>query len=198
MKHTITHHPGEAVLRSADVIVVAKTDSAQPSDVGRVAREARGVNPRAELVYGASPVTLDDPEAVRGQRVIVVDDGPTLTHGGMAYGAAYVAALRAGAAEIVNPRPFAAPEIEEVYRQYPHLGAVLPALGYYPEQLEALRETIDRVDADLVVAGTPTDLAALIELKKPVVRARYEFAEVGEPRLGNLVAEFLKRKELVA
>ena len=197
-EHTITHHPGEAVLRSADVVVVAKTDSAQPSDVGRVAREARSVNPGVAVIYAASPVTLDDPEAVRGKRVIVVDDGPTLTHGGMAYGAAYVAAQRAGAAEIVNPRPFAAPEIEEVYRQYPHLGAVLPALGYYPAQLEALRVTIDRVDADVVVAGTPTDLTALIELKKPVVRARYEFAEVGEPGLANVVVEFLERMELVS
>jgi predicted GTPase len=196
-EHTATHYPGEAVLRTADVIVVAKTDGASAADIGRVVHDAREVNPRAQVIHAASPVTLDDPDAVRGRRVIVVDDGPTLTHGGMAYGAAYVAALRAGVAEIVDPRPFAAPEIEDVYRQYPHLGAVLPAVGYYPEQLEALRDTIESTDAELVVSGTPTDLSALIELSKPVIRARYEFAEVAEPGLRGIVEAFLERAGLV-
>lgn len=195
---TTTHYPGEVVLRMADVVVVAKSDAASDAAIERVLADVREVNPAAQVVRAASPVTLDDPDAVRGRRVIVVDDGPTLTHGGMAYGAGHVAAIRAGAAEIVDPRPFAGPEIQAVYREYPHLGAVLPAVGYYPEQLDALRETLVRSDAEVVVSGTPTDLAALIELDKRVVRARYEFAEVGRPGLGEVVRQFLERAELAS
>jgi predicted GTPase len=187
-----THHPGEAVLRMADVIVIAKTDAASDVDVRRVSEAAVTVNPKARLVRGASPVRLDDEGAVRGRRVLVVEDGPTLTHGGMSYGAGYVAAVRAQAAAIVDPRPFATPGIAKIYAQYPHLGPVLPAVGYHAEQVAELRETIERVDADVVVAGTPSDLSALLKPTKPVVRARYEFAEAGgEPGLGALVDAFL-------
>ncbi len=187
------YHPGEAVLRMADVIVVNKVDVASASGVQAVIDEARGINPRADVVRAASPVCLDDPEAVRGRRVLVVEDGPTLTHGGMAYGAGYVAAQAAKAAAIVDPRPSAAPAVREIFARYPHIGPVLPAVGYDRQQLEALRETIDRAGVDVVVAATPLDLAALIELRTPVVRARYEFADAGATTLASHVELFLSR-----
>jgi predicted GTPase len=192
--HEATHHPGEAVLRMADIIVVAKVNAASDADIQQVTEAARTVNPTAHIVRAASPVTLADPQQVRGKRVLVVEDGPTITHGGMAYGAGYVAATEAQAAAIVDARSAAAGSIAEVYARYPHIGAVLPAVGYHPAQLEALRETINRADADVVVAATTCDLAALIDIDKPVVRVRYEFAEVGEPGLGSLVEAFLRNK----
>jgi len=186
-------HPGEAVLRMADVIVVSKVDAASVADVERVVDEARAANPRAPIVRAASPVYLDDPEAVRGRRVLVVEDGPTLTHGGMSHGAGLVAATRGGAAEIVDPRPGAASALREVFARYPHIGRVLPAVGYDAAQLAALRETIDAAAADVVVAATPIDLAALVRPRTPVVRARYEYADAGEPTLGAIVDAFLER-----
>ena len=192
--HEATHHPGEAVLRMADIIVVAKVNAASDADIQQVTEAARTVNPTAHIVRAASPVTLADPQQVRGKRVLVVEDGPTITHGGMPYGAGYVAATEAQAAAIVDARSAAAGSIAEVYARYPHIGAVLPAVGYHPAQLEALRETINRADADVVVAATTCDLAALIDIDKPVVRVRYEFAEVGEPGLGSLVEAFLRNK----
>jgi predicted GTPase len=182
-----THHPGETVARMADVIVVAKCDAASPADVQAALDGARAVNPTATLVRAASPVRLDDPAAVRGRRVLVVEDGPTITHGGMAYGAGLVAATAAGAAVIVDPRTSATPEIADVYARHPHIGRVLPAMGYGDAQLAALRDTIVRAQADVVVSGTPIDLAALLAVELPIVRARYEMAEVGAPRLGDVV-----------
>jgi predicted GTPase len=190
-----SHYPGEAVLRMADVVLLAKVNSAADADIQSVTENARRINPQAVIVRGASPVKLDDPAAVRGKRVLVVEDGPTVTHGGMSYGAGYVAATQAQAAEIVDPRAAAHNEIAPVYVQYPHIGSVLPALGYHPAQLEALRATINSVDADLVVAATPCDIGALIDINKPVVRARYEFAEAGEPGLGSLIENFLREKK---
>ncbi|MEX2450095.1 MAG: cyclic 2,3-diphosphoglycerate synthase [Rhodospirillales bacterium] len=187
-----THHPGEAVLRTADIVLVAKTNSAADADIERVTANARNVNPDAIVIRGASPVRLDDPEAVKGKRVLVVEDGPTITHGGMPYGAGFVAATQAQAGEIVDPRNGAADGIAAVYAAYPHIGAVLPAMGYHPAQLQALQSTINAADADIVVSGTPCDLAALIAIDKPVVRARYEFAEAGEPTLGDLLEKFLR------
>jgi predicted GTPase len=186
-----THHPGEAVLRMADIIVVAKVNSASDANIQLVTENARRINPAAAIVRGASPVQLEDPAAVRDKRVLVVEDGPTITHGGMPYGAGYVAATAAGVAEIVDPRQYAVGEIAEVYRQYPHIGAVLPAVGYHPSQLRALGQTINTTAADIVVAATTCRLDALIEINKPVVCARYEFAEAGEPGLGSLVETFL-------
>jgi predicted GTPase len=139
-------------------------------------------------------VTLEDASAVTGKRVLVVDDGPTITHGGMPYGAGYVAALQAGAREIVDPRASAVGEIAEVFRRYPHIGKVLPAMGYSANELAELRATINGARADVVIAGTPADLTRLIDIDKPVVRARYEFAEVGEPRLSELIESFLHRR----
>jgi len=192
--HETTHHPGEVALRMADIVVVAKVDAAAPADVQQVIASIRTVNPTATIVRAASPIQLDQPEAVRGRRVLVVEDGPTTTHGGMAYGAGYVAATHTHATEIVDPRPFAVPEIAAVYAQYPHIQAILPAMGYSATQLEALKQTIDRVPADVVVAATPIDLAALIQVNKPIVPARYEFAEVSEPGLAAQVTAFLDRR----
>ncbi len=185
------YHPGEAVLRMADVVVVNKVDAASAADVQRVVDEVSAINPRAPVVRAASPVRLDDPERVRGRRVLVVEDGPTITHGGMPYGAGYVAATRGGAAAVVDPRQSAHPLIAAVFAANPHIGSVLPAVGYGAAQLEALRETIDGSAAEVVVAATPIDLAALIRVDKPVVRARYEYADAGEPTLGAFVDRFL-------
>jgi predicted GTPase len=196
--HELAHHPGEAVLRMADVVIIAKADAAAAADVQRVAANVRAVNPRAVVLRGASPVILDDPDAVRGKRVLAVDDGPTLTHGGMAYGAASIAAVGAGASEIVDPRPWAAPAIAAVFERYPHIGAVLPAMGYSPEQIAALQATVERVEADVVVSGTPIDLAALLRLSKPVVRARYEYAELDSPGLRGALEHFLAELSLGA
>jgi predicted GTPase len=190
--HETTHHPGEAVLRMADIIVVAKADAAAPADVVRVAAAAYAVNPRAQIIRAGSPIVLEHQATVRGKRVLAIEDGPTVTHGGMPYGAAFVAAERAHAARIVDPRPWAAPDIAAVYVRYPHIGAVLPAMGYTPAQLEALRATIDATEADFVVAGTPIDLAALIKVNKPVLRARYDFAEVELPGLWGAVEHRLE------
>jgi predicted GTPase len=186
------YHPGEAVLRTADVVVVNKVDGASPEQVARALEVVREVNAVAPIVRGASPVRLDDPEAVRGRRVLVIEDGPTLTHGSMPQGAGFVAARSVGAV-VVDPRSAATPPIQEVFARYPHIGPVLPAVGYSAAQLDALRATIDAVDADIVVAATPVDLARLIAVGKRIVRARYDFAEGGEPGLGDLVDEWLAR-----
>jgi predicted GTPase len=194
--HETTHHPGEAVLRMADIILVAKVNSASDADIQQVTEAAHGINPRAIITRGASPVQLDQSELVRGKRVLVVEDGPTITHGGMSYGAGYVAATQAQAAEIIDPRSVAVKEIATLYTQYPHIGSVLPAVGYHAAQLKALRETINSADVDVIVSATPCNLDALIEINKPVVRARYEFAEAGEPGLGSLVERFLSERAL--
>jgi len=191
--HVATHHPGEAVARMADVLIVNKVDAATAADIESLATRCRAINPHALVLRGASPVRLDDPGAVKGRRALVVEDGPTLTHGGMAYGAGLVAARAAGAAEIVDPRASASPEIAAVFAAYPHIGAVLPAVGYSPAQLEAPASTIDRSIADVVVAATPIDLARLIRVSKPIVRPRYAFAEAGEPRLAAVIDDFLDR-----
>jgi predicted GTPase len=186
------YHPGEAVLRTADVIVVNKVDGASSAQIERAIASARSVNARARLVQAASPVRLDDPAAVRGQRVLVVEDGPTITHGQMPHGAGFVAA-RAIGATVIDPKSAAAPALKAVFAQYPHIGPVLPAVGYSREQLDALKTTIANVDADVVVAATPVDLARLVTIDKPVVRARYEFAETASPGLGGCVDDWLAR-----
>ena len=185
-----THHPGEAVARMADVIVVNKVDAAASADVQRLTDAARALNPRARIVRTASPPKLESVDAVQGKRVLVVEDGPTLTHGGMSYGAGFVAATRAGVAEIVDPRASAAPGIAAVYARYPHIGRVLPALGYSEAQRAELRRTIEDSPAEVVVSATPMDLGLLLGLAKPVVRVRYELQEVDEPGLGAIVDAF--------
>ncbi len=191
--HETSYHPGETCLRMADVVIIAKCNTADAAGIEKVAGSVRIVAPDARIVRGGSAITLDDRAAVHGKRVLVVDDGPTLTHGGMPYGAGYVAAIEAGVAEIVDPRRAAVGEIRSAFDANPHLQRVLPALGYSPGQLEQLRETINRSGADLVVSGTPIDLAALIGLDIPVVRARYEYEETSSPLLSQIIDEFVAR-----
>lgn len=193
-----SHHPGEAVLRMADIVLIAKVNSAADADIQKVSEVVRAANPEVPIVRGASLVELDKPERVRGKRVLVIEDGPTVTHGGMPYGAGYVAATKAQAAEIVDPRRAAVDEIAQVYQKYPHIGTVLPAVGYHPAQLRALTGTINAADVDTVVSATPCDLAALIKINKPVVRARYRFAETGKPGLGHYVEKFLRERHLLS
>lgn len=196
--HETSYWPGEVNLRAADIVIIAKADAAGASDIDAVSANVARINRDALVVRAGSPVTLDDPGRVRDKRVIVVDDGPTLTHGGMAYGAGYVAAVAAGAAEIVDPRAFATPDIATVYDAFPHLGAVLPAMGYSEAQKSALAATINASGADLVVAGTPIDLAQDIPLELPIVRARYRYADIGTPTLWDAVKAFLQDRNLMA
>ena len=185
-------HPGEAVLRTADIVVVGKTDTASAQASARAAEVAREVNPRAIVVFGRSEILLDAPEAVRGRRVLAVEDGPTLTHGGMAIGAAAIAARAAGAAELVDPRPWMPEPLRRTLARYPALGPVLPALGYSDEDLRQLAATIAAVPAEVVVVGTPIDLARLLAVDKPLVRARYAFSEAEPGVLGARIDEFLR------
>ena len=190
-----SHHPGEAVLRMADIVVVNKVDAAPPEQVEQIIAEIRAVVPGKPILQAASPVTLDDPEAVDGKRVLV-EDGPTITHGGMPHGAGYVAAMTRPGVTIVDPRAFATPEFTELFAHFPHIGPVLPAMGYSMAQREALRATIEAAEADIVVAGTPIDLARIVETAKPIVRARYSYADAGEPTLDCLLDAFLKERRL--
>ena len=190
-EHLTSHHPGETTLRIADIVIVNKVDAADPAVVDAMVAEIGRINPRATLVKAASPVKLEDPDAVRGKLVLAIDDGPTITHGGMPYGAGYAASLEAGADGFVDPRDHAAPGIKEVFENFPHIGKVLPAMGYGKAQLAALAETINASAADVVVSGTPIDLASLIRIEKPVVRAGYEYVDVGSPTLPEIIDEFL-------
>jgi predicted GTPase len=191
-----SHHPGETVLRMADIVVVNKVDAAPPEQVERIIEEIRAVVPNRPILRAASPVNLDDPQAVDGKRVLVVEDGPTITHGGMPHGAGYVAAMARPRVTVVDPRAFATPEFAELFARFPHIGQVLPAMGYSKAQREALRATIEAAEADIVVAGTPIDLARIVETAKPVVRARYSYADAGEPTLGSLLDIFLNERGL--
>ncbi len=186
--HELTYYPGESNLRMADVVVVNKIDSASAADVDRVLADVAAVNPHAKVIRAESPVTLDAGEPLTGRRVLVIEDGPTLTHGGMAFGAGTVAARQAGAAEIVDPRPFAVGSIRNTFANYPHIGAVLPAMGYGDEQLRELEATIDAAECDVVVTGTPFDLGRLIHTRHPLRHARYEIREIGHPTLHDVIA----------
>jgi predicted GTPase len=187
-----TYHPGEANLLRADVVVVNKVGSATPAKVREVLRSVAEANPLATVVTAQSVVTLDPGPPLAGARVLVVEDGPTLTHGGMAFGAGTVAARQEGAAELVDPRPFAQGSIAAVFAANPHLGQVLPAMGYSAEMLSDLEATIEAVDADVVVAGTPIDLGRLLATRHPIRRARYELEEVGRPTLADALAPLLR------
>jgi predicted GTPase len=185
--HEVAYHPGETTARTADVFVINKVDTANPENVIRVRENLQHLNPNAPIIEAASPLFVDDPAAVFGKRVLVVEDGPTLTHGEMAYGAAYVAARRFGAAEIVDPRPYAVGSIRATYAKYPTTGLVLPAMGYGAEQTAELQETIRNADVDLVLIGTPIDLGRVIRIDKPYQRVRYELQEIGQPTLEELL-----------
>ena len=187
--HELSYYPGEANLRLADVALINKVDTADYANVLRVRRSIKSVNPGAVVLEAASPIFVDDPGAIRGKRVLVVEDGPTLTHGGMTYGAGVVAAERFGAAEIVDPRPFAVGSIADTYAAYPDTGSVLPAMGYGKEQMADLEATIDGSDADLVIAATPIDLNRVVRVKKPMHRVRYELQVIGTPTLDDVLRE---------
>ncbi|HLB36873.1 MAG TPA: cyclic 2,3-diphosphoglycerate synthase [Gemmatimonadales bacterium] len=186
--HAIHYHPGEAVVRMADVVVINKVDTAGPEQVVAAQRTAAELNPDAEVVLAASPIHVTDGQPLRGKRVLVVEDGPTLTHGGMPFGAGWIAARREGAAQIVDPRPYAVGSIRQIFESYPRTGPVLPAMGYSPAQVAELAETIRRVPADLVIVASPIDLRRVIALDKPAVRVTYELQEVGEPTLTDVLS----------
>lgn len=188
--HELGYHPGEANLRMADVVVINKVDSAEQVDLGTLRKTIDTVNPDAVVVEARSPVTIDGDVDLSGKKVLVVEDGPTLTHGEMAYGAGVVIARRLGAT-LVDPRPFAAGSIKGVYEKYPHMGQLLPAMGYSAAQRKDLADTIDASDADAVLVATPIDLRKVIEIAKPAVRARYELEVVSEPTLADVLRERL-------
>ncbi|MFQ5591888.1 MAG: cyclic 2,3-diphosphoglycerate synthase [Phycisphaerae bacterium] len=174
--HEVRYYPGETNLRMADVVVINKVDTASADNVKQVAANVRALNPGARIIRAASPVTVDDPDAVKGRRVLVVEDGPTLTHGEMSFGAGHVAATTLGAAEIVDPRPYAIGSIKKTFRKYPHMEQILPAMGYGRRQMKELERTIDAVDCDIVLVGTPIDLGRLLRINKPALRVRYELS----------------------
>jgi predicted GTPase len=185
--HELSYYPGETNARAADVFVINKVDTARPEDVIRVRQNLHSLNPDALVIEGASPLFVDDPAAIQGKRVLVIEDGPTLTHGEMAYGAGWVAARRFGAAEIIDPRPFAVGSIKATYAKYPTTGDVLPAMGYGEAQMRELEQTINAADADLVIIGTPIDLGRIIRINKPSQRVRYELQEIGQPTLEEIL-----------
>jgi predicted GTPase len=185
--HEVSYHPGETNARLADVFVINKVDTANPENVIKVRDNLRRVNPTAVVIEAASPLFVDNPDAIRGKRVLVIEDGPTLTHGEMAYGAAWVAAQRFGAAEIIDPRPYAVGSIKSTYEKYPTTGNVLPAMGYGETQTRELEQTINAVDCDLVLIGTPIDLNRVVKIKKPTQRVRYELQEIGQPTLEDIL-----------
>jgi predicted GTPase len=194
--HEVSYYPGEICLRTADVVVINKIDSAAPADILKVRESIAKVNPDATVVDAASPIQVDNPRVIKGKRVLVIEDGPTLTHGEMRYGAGTVAAQRYGATELVDPRPYTVGSITEVFKHYPHIGALLPAMGYGKQQLNDLEATINKVDCDAVVIATPVDLSRIIDIKKPNTRVYYELQEIGTPNLGEILSEFGKKHNL--
>jgi len=189
--HEMTYHPGETNFRLADVILINKVDTARPEDVAAVRANAAAVNPRAVVVEAESPLTVDDVAAVKGKKVLCVEDGPTVTHGGMAYGAAFVAARAFGAAQTVDPRPYLVGALRQTFASYPHIGAVLPAMGYGGEMVADLEATINATPADVVLSGTPIDLSRLVKVNKPIVRVRYELKVISRPSLQDVIVERL-------
>ncbi|MEN3045981.1 MAG: cyclic 2,3-diphosphoglycerate synthase [Candidatus Hydrothermales bacterium] len=188
--HEETYHPGETNIRMADVVVINKIDFAPFENVYRLRANIERLNPRSRIVEAVSPIYVENPEIIRGKKVLCIEDGPTLTHGEMDIGAAYVAAKKYGAKEVVSPLPYAVGSIKTTFENYPHTKKVLPAMGYSETQIEELRETIRRTPCDAVIIGTPINLANLFEIDKPWVRVRYELQEIGEPTLEDILKEF--------
>jgi len=190
--HELSYHPGEANLRRADIAVINKVDTAAAEAVKMVEENIRKLNPEAKIILTASPISLDDAESIRGKRVLVVEDGPTLTHGGMSYGAGVIGARNAGVAEFADPRPYARGSLRDTFREYPHIGKLLPAMGYSEGQMNELKETIEATPCDAVVVGTPADLQSLLALRKPTVRATYAIEETEGKMLKHAVEEFIR------
>ncbi|MDQ7821951.1 MAG: cyclic 2,3-diphosphoglycerate synthase [Candidatus Eremiobacteraeota bacterium] len=194
--HEVRYYPGEANLKMADCIIINKMDSATPMDIEEVKSNITINNSRATVIEATSPISCDDPALVRGKRVLVIEDGPTLTHGEMGYGAGVVMSKNLGAAELVDPRPYAKGSIREVFRKFPHIGPLLPAMGYSDHQIQELKETIEETPCDLVVIGTPIDLRKVMELSRPSVRITYELQEIGKPDLEEVLTKiFTKLRE---
>lgn len=190
--HELTYYPGETNLLLADIVVISKEDTAKPENISLVKGHIKQSNPKAAIVDAALPVTVEKPELIKGKSVLIIEDGPTLTHGGMAFGAGVLAAKQYGAREIIDPRPFAVGSIAETFEKYPHIEKLLPAMGYGHSQMEELRETIHRIPCDTVIIGTPIDLRKLISIDKPTVRARYYLQETGSPTLKELLEARLR------
>lgn len=190
--HEISYHPGETNLRLADVVIINNVDTAGPEAIAEVRENVFKLNPKAVLVEAASPVHVEQPELIRGKKVLVIEDGPTATHGEMPYFYGVIAARKFGAAKIVDPRPFATGTIKTTFEKYPHIGALLPAMGYGENQVKDLETTINNTEAELVITGTPIDLRRVISLNKPVVRVFYKLQEIGEPTLADILAKVIQ------
>ena len=189
--HETSYYPGETNLQMADIAVINKVDSADPEKVKQVEEAIKLNNPKAKIVLANSPITTEQPELIKGKKVLVVEDGPTLTHGGMAYGAGVIAAKNLGAGELLDPRPYAVGSIKDTFKKYTHLSTLLPAMGYGKSQIAELEETINNSPAEVVIIGTPIDLRRVMKLTKPAVRVKYELEEVGTPQLKELLKELL-------
>lgn len=193
----VSYYPGEVVARISDVIVINKIDSASLDNINAVRANLAKINPTAIVVDGASPLTVDKPELIRGKRVLVVEDGPTLTHGEMKIGAGVVAALKFGSGELVDPRPYTVGKLSETFRIYPNIGTLLPAMGYGEEQVKDLEKTIENTPCDAVVIATPIDLSRIVKINKPTVKVGYDLQEIGSPNLTGILDEFVKKHNLV-
>jgi predicted GTPase len=194
--HEVSYYAGEINLRMADVVIINKIDSAAPEHVRKLGESIATVNPSAILVNAASVIQIENPKLIKGKRVLVIEDGPTLTHGGMAYGAGTIAARQGGAAQIVDPRPYAVESIAGAFRKYPGIGPILPAIGYSTRQLQHLETTIARVDCDAVVVATPIDLSRIVKIGKPHTRVSYELQELGTPNLEDILSDFAHTHKL--
>lgn len=194
--HELSYYPGEVTLRMADVVIINKMDSAAPEAIQTVRENIAKVNPKAIVIDGASPIKVDDPSVIKGKRVLVVEDGPTLTHGEMKIGAGTVAAQKFGAAELIDPRPFLVGKLAETFKIYPNIGTLLPAMGYGEQQLKDLEATINNVDCDSVVIGTPIDLNRIVKINKPNTRVYYDLQEIGFPNLDEVLTEFVEKHNL--
>jgi predicted GTPase len=190
----LSYYPSEINLRLANVVIVNKVDTAEPAKVEQVKANVKSINPSALVLDAASPITVEKPELVKNKRVLVIEDGPTMTHGNMPFGAATIAAKKFGAKEIVDPKPHAVGSIKEIYGQYPHLGKVLPAVGYSEKQIAELKDTIDATPCDVIIVGTPVDLRRIIRFNKPAVRVKYELQVLGPICLEEIVDSFLRGK----
>ena len=192
----LSYYPGEVNLRIADVIIINKIDTANPEGIQTVSQNIAIVNPQATVIYAASPVRVDHPEIIRDKRVLVIEDGPTLTHGEMQIGAGIIAARQYGARECVDPRPFVVGKLAETFQKYPKIGPLLPAMGYSEDQIRDLEDTIARTDCDSVVIGTPIDLTRILKIKQPSARVYYELQEIGTPNLNEVLSDFCQRIKL--
>jgi len=190
--HELSYYPGEVNLRIADTVIINKIDSAYPENIDKVRNNIAMANPKALIIEAASPISVEDPSVIRGKRVLVVEDGPTLTHGDMTFGAGTIAARKFGALEIVDPRPFTVGSIKDTFKKYPNMGILLPAMGYGDKQKKDLEQTINKTNCDAVIVGTPIDLRKIINIKKPNVRVRYDLNEIGRPDLTDALKPVLK------